>query len=119
MDTKQRHAVIDELRRLGARKSLRTTDRNAYQRKFKSQPQSVEAAIRPLIGKVSALLTTGEKPWAYAHAIARRMFNTERVEWLRPDQLHKLVAALNIALRRKKDPLNHRNLTTPQRHSHE
>lgn len=102
MDATQRHAVIDELRRLGAKKSLRNAERATYLRKFKGKPASVTPDMLPMIGKVSALLTAGEKPWAYAHAIAKRMFNTERVEWLRPDQMHKLVAALNIALRRNK-----------------
>lgn len=35
-------------------------------------------------------------------ALARRMFGCEKVEYLDNDQLHKLVAALQIAANRRK-----------------
>jgi phage gp16-like protein len=46
------------------------------------------------------MLAESGKSWNYAHGIAKRMFKVHRVEWLRADQLHKLVAALGYSQRR-------------------
>lgn len=54
-----------------------------------------------MLDKVEALLTVGGKHWNYAHAMARRMFGKDKVEYLDDTQLHKLVAALQIAENRK------------------
>ena len=55
-----------------------------------------------MMDKVEALLADGGYHWNYAHAMAWRMFGREKVEYLDNDQLHKLVAALQIAANRKK-----------------
>lgn len=102
MDAQQRQAVIDELRRLGARQSLRNADRAHFQRKFRGKPKSVAPEVKALIGKVGALLADSQREWAYAHGMAKRMFKSERVEWLRADQIHKLIAALEVDKRRRK-----------------
>ena len=102
MDGKQRQAVIDELRRLGARKATASANRAHFQRKFMGKPKNVAVAIEPLMRKVGALLADSGLPWAYAHAMAKRMHQVDKVEWLRPEQLHKLVAALSIAANRAK-----------------
>lgn len=47
-----------------------------------------------MMSKITALLAESKKPWAYAHAIAKRSFGIERVQWLTDDQLHKLVQML-------------------------
>ncbi len=47
-----------------------------------------------LLNKIEALLTESKKPWNYAHAIAKRSFGIEQVQWLTDDQLHKLVQML-------------------------
>lgn len=57
----------------------------------------------PMVAKVRALLINapgGARDDAYADAIAERMFGVERFTWLEPQQLHKLIAALMIDLRR-------------------
>lgn len=54
-----------------------------------------------LMSKIEALLADGELPWNYAHAMAQRMFKVEKVDWLEPDQLHKLVGALAMNARRR------------------
>mgnify|MGYP000147362375 FL=1 len=56
---------------------------------------------KALMGKVEALLTDSGLHWNYAHAMAQRMFKVEKVDWLEPDQLHKLVGALAINARRR------------------
>lgn len=53
-----------------------------------------------LIGKIEAFLAEAKRSWAYADGMALRMFKVERVEWLDPAQLHKMVAALTYDARR-------------------
>ncbi len=53
-----------------------------------------------LLGKVEAFLAEAKRSWAYVDGMALRMFQVERVEWLDPGQLHKLVAALSYDAKR-------------------
>lgn len=55
----------------------------------------------PLIRKVRALLADAGRTDGYADGMAKRMFGTQRFEWLTPPQLGKLVAALSIDQRRR------------------
>lgn len=57
-----------------------------------------------LMGKVEAFLAEAKRSWAYADGMAMRMFKVERVEWLDPQQLHKMVAALTYDARRHGRP---------------
>ncbi len=66
----------------------------------RAQPINIAIDREALIGKIEALLAEARRPWAYAHAMAKRMFGSDRLEWLAPDQLHRLVAALMIDARR-------------------
>lgn len=54
-----------------------------------------------LLRKVEALLADARRPWAYAHAIARRMYGVQRVEWLAPDQIGRVIAALEYDRKRR------------------
>lgn len=95
MTTAQRNAVIAEFERLG----FKEADRAARRKAFPGRPGTVDE--RPMLRKVEALLASGRRPWSYAHALAKRMFNVARVEWLKDDQLHKVVAALQVDAQRK------------------
>lgn len=53
------------------------------------------------LAKVEALLADSGRPWGYANAMAKRMFNVERVQWLKADQLRGLIAALVIDRKRR------------------
>lgn len=93
-----RASVMDELRRLAGQGQCRM--RNAVN--LPDAPQNVREEIAGMVGKVGALLAELDKSWNYAHGTAKRMFKVQRVEWLRADQLHRLVAALQISSNRKK-----------------
>ncbi|SDX89227.1 gp16 family protein [Nitrosomonas halophila] len=64
----------------------------------KNRPSAQHAG---LLGKIGALLTAMELPWHYAHGISQQMFKIERAEWCQPDQLRKIIAALNYKARKK------------------
>ena len=94
MDIGELERVADEMRRFGFKPS---TAREKHGR-----PHLRRTTAAAMMDKVEALLADGGYHWNYAHAMARRMFGCERVEYLDNDQLHKLVAALQIAANRKK-----------------
>lgn len=92
LNPRQIGAVLAEFARLGwasapAKKHGRNTPEPAPDR-------------AKLVGKIEAFLSEANRSWAYADGIAFRMFKVERVEWLDPDQLHKMVAALTYDARR-------------------
>lgn len=96
MSLLQLSAVLIELKRLEGKAEHQARGFDVH------QDEPADLTTRPMLGKVGALLADGRKPWRYAHAMAKRMFHTARVEWLRDDQLHKLVAALEVAARRER-----------------
>ncbi|WP_147693994.1 gp16 family protein [Vogesella mureinivorans] len=49
-----------------------------------------------LMAKIEAMLATAGRPWAYADAMAARMFQVEKVDWLTYEQLEKLMKALIV-----------------------
>lgn len=93
----ERNAVIAELVRLG----FKADDAQTRKRVFAGRPKNVKDV--PLLRKVEALLAEGKKPWSYAHAMAQQMFKRDRLEFLRHDELHKLVSALQIDANRKRE----------------
>lgn len=91
----QRNAVIKDFVRLGFKE-----ERKAHQRKrWEGEPKNCDDV--PMLRKVRALLTYSHREWAYAHSLSRKMFNVTRVEWLRDDQLHRLIGALQIDANRR------------------
>lgn len=77
--------VLAELERLGFQPTPAKGGR--------AKPKAADARA-PLIGKIEAQLAEADRPWAYADAMAQRMFQVERVEWCDTDQLRRMVAAL-------------------------
>ncbi|WP_316154743.1 regulatory protein GemA [Cupriavidus sp. BIC8F] len=54
-----------------------------------------------LVSKIEALLAEGKRPWSYADAMARRMFQVDKIDWCTPDQLWRIAAALQIDANRR------------------
>ena len=96
MDIGELERVADEMRRFGFKPSTSTA------REKHGRPHLRRTTAAAMMDKVEALLADGGYHWNYAHAMARRMFGCEKVEYLDNDQLHKLVAALQIAANRRK-----------------
>jgi len=85
LSPRQAGKVLAEFERLGWKSSPVKTGRKA----------PVAAADRAkLVGKIEAFLAESKRSWAYADGMALRMFKVDRVEWLDPEQLRKMVAAL-------------------------
>lgn len=93
-NARQLDAIANELRRLGGMpaRSAEAAEKWAGKPKGKLTPQ---------VGKIEAFLADAGRPWAYAHGMAKRMFRVTRVEWLNPDQLGRLIAALEYDARRR------------------
>ncbi len=60
-------------------------------------PKNVKMSSVALVSKIGALLTVLDKPWAYADGMAKKMFKVEKLIWCTPQQLHKIVAALEYS----------------------
>lgn len=90
MTHSERDAVIADMVRLGFRQAPAAT----RTLRFPGRPKTTGEV--PLLRKIEALLADAKRPWAYAHGMAKKMFGIARVEWLPHDQLHRLVAALQI-----------------------
>ncbi|MDH1792911.1 regulatory protein GemA [Stenotrophomonas sp. GD03819] len=91
MSPSERDAVLAELTRLGwkAKPGKPHPDR----------PKNTDQV--PMLRKVEALLASAKRPWNYAHAMSVRMFQVDRLEFLKHDQLHSLIAALQIDCNRR------------------
>ena len=91
----QRNAVIAALVSMG----FKEADRKERRMNFPGRPKTCD--LVPMLRKVEALLTDSKRPWSYAHAMSKQMFKVARVEWLRHDQLHSLVSALQVDANRR------------------
>ena len=75
---------------------------------FKSQKRSygkkpnASQGHKAMMNKIEALLADNQLHWNYAHAMAKRMFKVDKVDWLEAKDLHKLIAALVISTNRSK-----------------
>jgi hypothetical protein len=105
LDARGRGALLDELRRLGAstlgRAPKRQRDPAEIERLMASAPRDARDEIKPMVRKIAALLADARRGWDYAHGLADKMFLVKRVEWLRPDQMRRMIAALSIDQRRR------------------
>jgi phage gp16-like protein len=54
-----------------------------------------------LTSKIKALLADGKYPDTYGDSMVQHMFGVQRWEWLTPEQMSKLVAALAIHKKRR------------------
>lgn len=89
---------LDQAGRANVLKHLKTCGWKPKSSGFKIEPpKNVKLSSVALVGKIGALLTVLQKPWAYADGMAKNMFNVEKLTWCTPQQLHKMVAALEIA----------------------
>lgn len=55
-----------------------------------------------LLWRIRQLLQQASRPEAYADAMARRMFQVERLTWCEPDQLRRILSALFYDARRRR-----------------
>lgn len=86
----QLNAIANELRRLGGTATSNAPNAGQWAGRPKGD-------LSPQLAKIEALLADAGREWAYAHALAKRLCNgVARVDWCRPDQLAKVIAALQI-----------------------
>lgn len=53
-----------------------------------------------MLQKIEAYLAEAKRPWAYVHTMAKRMCKVDRVQWCEPDQLRKIIVALQYDAKR-------------------
>lgn len=67
---------------------------------FAASPSGAPAQREPLLKKIEAHLTERKLPWNYAHAMAKRICQVDRVEFCDVTGLWKLVAAFEYDAKR-------------------
>ncbi|UPG87005.1 regulatory protein GemA [Luteibacter aegosomatis] len=92
LNGKQRTALIEEMRRLGATKPASKRKPGHYPGKphnFSGMPE--------MVTKIEALLADMALPWSYADAIAKQQTGVAKVAWVRQEeQLRAIIAALSV-----------------------
>lgn len=63
-------------------------------KKHQTKKPDAAAAKKALVDKIEALLTDGAKPWEYATAIAKQMYQVDALTFCTPRQLRGIVTAL-------------------------
>lgn len=95
LDHAGRRKVLDHMKALGFKAERK--------KNYPGRPHNIESKERgPLLKKVEAFLTEAHRPWEYAHSMARNMFHVDQIEFCAPDQLRKIVAALQYDANRRK-----------------
>lgn len=92
LNAKERKAVLDDFSRLGWK---------VKNRKGHRKPGGVGVDRQALVNKIEAYLAEAQRPWAYADALAKRICKVDSVRFCEPDQLRKLVAALEYDRQRR------------------
>lgn len=92
LTARERWHVLKEMERLGAK--------STQLRRFPGRPAIVRADKADLINKIEAFLAEARRPWSYVNAIAWRMFKRNLVQDCEPDELRRIVAALNYDAKR-------------------
>ena len=85
MNIKERFAVIHHMQSL-------LKPQQKQQQTYPGKPSGKDWS--PQIGKIEALLADNNLSWGYAHAIAKRMYKIERVQWCDTMQLRAIISAL-------------------------
>lgn len=86
-----------DLSPIGAAKVLRHFEQSGFKpvRSFGRRP-TPRRDRKALISKIEALLADAKRPWSYADAMAKHMFQIDKVDWCDEDQLWRITAALQI-----------------------
>lgn len=91
-----RRDVLAHLRKAGFRSKSKKKHFPGRPKMSGLEGTGKEAMLR----KIEAYLAEAKRPWSYVHAMAKRMFKIERVQWCHPGQLHKIISALEYDARR-------------------
>lgn len=91
---RQLEAIAGELRRLAGPGA-------GGAQKGRQWPDRPKGTLSPQMGKIEALLADAGRQWAYAHAVAKRVCKVDKLEWCTPEQLQKVIAAMQIDANRR------------------
>ncbi|MEX2524474.1 MAG: regulatory protein GemA [Gammaproteobacteria bacterium] len=95
LDAQGRQDVLRHLRACGFR------GKPARPRHHPGAPHNIDSDVRgPMLKKIEAYLAEAKRPWSYVDGMAQHMFHVDRVAMCGPQQLRKIIAALDYDARR-------------------
>lgn len=87
LDKKGRDKILKHLEHCGFRSYHKSAKKSGM-----DKPAPIERAA--MLSKIGAILADIDKPWSYADGIAKRAYHVDKVRWLQPDQLIKVMQML-------------------------
>lgn len=87
LSTQGRIAVLDHMKECGFRPVHRSAKRSGLHNK---PPKNK----RMILSKIGAILADMELPWEYSDGIAKQMYGVDRLLWLHPEKMHKVLISL-------------------------
>lgn len=97
LNAEGRHQVLEHLKSRGF-KPVKKAVKSTVTRGVKPD---VPADRQAQIAKIEALLADAGRPWEYVEAMAKRMCRVDALRFCTPEQLGKLIAALEYDRRRR------------------
>jgi phage gp16-like protein len=94
LTNKSFNQVMRQFKKLG----FKTTSKTRLKRKTSGLPKSKKALMK----KLEAIILDMNLTWAYVDSIAKKRFQVDRAQWLKPPELHKLVIMMQYHSNRKK-----------------
>lgn len=94
LDSAGRRQVIVHLKSRGFKPSTSKARRKNYP----GRPHNCDE--HPQLRKIEALLTDAKRPWAYADAMAKKMFAKDRLTFCNSQEWGKIISALEYDKRR-------------------
>lgn len=98
LNAEGRHQVLEHLKSRGFKPAQMKAVKSASKRGTKP---AVPADRQAQVAKIEALLADAGRPWEYVEAMAKRMCHVDALRFCAPEQLGKLIAALEYDRRRR------------------
>ncbi len=99
LDFTQRKRVLEHMKACGFAAKGKPRSRHEW-----SWVDTAAEDKRPMLKKIIMQLKAAGRAKAYADGMAAKMFHVEKLEFCAPDQLHKIVSALNFDAARRTPP---------------
>ena len=103
LDWQGRAKVLTHLAALGFQDNHQGEPKRRRTPAYKGRPRNMDkrGSRARQMEKIEALLTIGQKSWAYGDALAQRICKVDKVAWVPEGDLYKIISALRYQAKRE------------------